>query len=79
MQQKFFSQEHDALLTKSKVIESQGFLKKKLGVQKCCVCEAKPIVATIETVTSTISLARDSMKELWKTVEIDPCQSIAKC
>ena len=44
----------------------------KSGVQKSCACVAKPIVATIERVTSTISVARDSIKELWKTVEMDP-------
>ena len=54
-------------------------LKKNSGVPKCCVCVAKPIVATIERVTSTISVARDSKKELWKTVEMGPCQSIGKC
>ena len=31
-----------------------------------CLC-SKSIVATIERVTSTISVARDSIKELWKT------------
>ena len=49
------------------------------GVQKCCASVAKPIVATIERVTSTDSVARDSIEKLWRTVEMDPCQKIAKC
>ena len=59
--------------------ESRNCSKKNSGVPKCCACVAKPIVATIERVTSTNSVARDSIKELWKTVEMDPCQSIEKC
>ena len=47
-------------------------------MQKCCVCVAKPNVATIERVTSTTSVAKNSTKELRKTVEMDRCQSIAK-
>ena len=59
--------------------ESRDYLKENSGVPKCCVCVAKPFVATIERVKSTNSLARDSKKELWKTVEMKPCQRIAKC
>ena len=44
--------------------ESRDYLKKSLDVQKGCACVAKPIVATIEGVTSTKSVARDSIKEL---------------
>ena len=58
--------------------ESRDYLKKNLDVQKCCACVAKPIAARIERITSTNPKARDSKKELWKTVEMDPCQSIAK-
>ena len=54
-------------------------LKENSGVLKCCACVAKLIVATIERVTSTNSVVRDSTKELWKTVEMGPCQSIGKC
>ena len=62
------------------ITESQDCLKKKSGVPKCSACVAKPIVATIESVTSTNSIARNSKKELWKTVEMDPrCQCIQKC
>ena len=39
-----------------------GLLKKSSGVAKCCACVAKYIVATIERVTSTNSIARDSIK-----------------
>ena len=73
-----FSQEHVVLLTRNMIRESRDYLKKSSYIQKSCVCVAKPIVATIERVTSTNSVARDSIKELWKTVEMDPCQSIAK-
>ena len=57
-----------------------GLFKKNSGVPKCCACVAKPIVATIEKVTNTNSVARASKKELWKTVEmVGLCQSIEKC
>ena len=79
MQQATFSQEHVVVLTRSMIRESRDCLKKHSGNPKCCACEAKRIVATIERITSTNSVARDSIKELWKTVEMDPCQSIGKC
>ena len=73
------SQERVVVFTRSMIRESRDCLKKNPRVPKCCACVAKPIVATIERVTSTNSVARDSIKELWKTVEMDPCQSIGKC
>ena len=79
MQQAFSSQEHVVLLTRSMIRDSRDCLKKNSGVPKGCACVEKPIVATIERVTSKISVARDSIKELWKTMEMDPCQSIGKC
>ena len=78
MQQATSSPEHVVLLTRSMIRESRDCLMKNPGVPNCCVCVAKPIVATIERVTSTNSVARDSIEDLWKTVEMDPCQSIAK-
>ena len=72
MQQVTSSQKHVVLLTRSMITESRDYLKKRSGVRKCCACVAKPIVATIQRVTSTNSVARDSIKELWKTVEMDP-------
>ena len=59
--------------------ESRDYWKNTSGVRKCCACVATPIVATIKRKTSTNSAARVSIKELWKTVEMDPCQSNAKC
>ena len=44
--------------------DSRDYLKKGLDVQKCCACVGKPIVATIERVTSKNLVARDSVKEL---------------
>ena len=79
MQRATSSQEHIVVLTRSTIRENRGCLKKNSGVPKCCACVAKPIVATIERVTSTNSVAKDSIKELWKTVEMGPCQSIGKC
>ena len=79
MQRATSSQEHVVLLTRSMIGESRDCLKKNSGFSKCCACVAKPIVTTIERVTSTNSVARDTIKELWKTVEIDSCQSIANC
>ena len=73
-----FFQEHVVLLTRNMIRESRVNLKKNSGVQKCSACVAKRIVATIDRVTSTNSVARDSINELLKTVEMDPCQRIAK-
>ena len=79
MQRATSSQEHVILLIRSMIRQSRHCLKKNSGVPKCCACVAKTIVATIERVTSTNSVAKDSIKELWKTLEMDPCQSIEKC
>ena len=79
MQPTIFSPELDVMPTRNMIRESRDFLKKSLDVQKCCACVATPPVATIERVTCTNIAAGDSIKELWKTVEMDPCQSIAKC
>ena len=76
MQQAISSQEHVELLTRSMIRESQDYLKKNSGVQECCACVAKPNVATIERVTSSNSVARDSIKQLWKTVEMDPYSKV---
>ena len=79
LQRAVFFQEHVVLLTRSMIRESRDCLKKNSGVPKCCACVAKPIVATIERVTNSNSVARDSIKELWNIVEMDTCQSIEKC
>ena len=73
-----FFQEHVVLLTRSMLGDSWDCLKKNSGVPKCCACVARPNVATIKRAPSTNSVARASKNELWKTVEMDPCQSIAK-
>ena len=57
--------------------ENRDYLKKNSGFPKFCACVAKPFDATIERVTST--KAKDSKEELWKTMDMDLCQSIAKC
>ena len=80
MQQATFSQKHVVVLTRSMIRESRDCLKKNSNVPKCCACVAKLIAATIARVTSTNSVARDSIKELWKTVEmVGQCQSFEKC
>ena len=79
MQRATSFQEHVVVLTRSMIRESRDILMKKSGVPKYGACVAKPIVATIERVTSTNSVARNSIKEIWKTVEMGPCQSIGKC
>ena len=79
MQPTIFSPELAVMSTRNMTRENRVSSKKNLDVQKCCACVANPTVATIERVTSTNSVARDSIKELWKTVEMDPCKSIAKC
>ena len=80
MQRATSSQEPVVMLTRSMIRESRDCLKKNSGVPKYCAGVAKPIVARIERVTGTISVARDSIKEPWKTVKmVGPCQSIEKC
>ena len=79
MQPTIFSPKRAVMPTRNMIRESWDYLKKSLDVQKCCACVAKPIVATVKRVTSTNSVARDSTRELQKTVEMDPRQSIAKC
>ena len=79
MQRATSYQEHVVLLRRRMIRKSRDCLKKNSGIPKCWACVAKSIVATIERVTSTNSVALDSIKELWKTVEMDPCQSIEKC
>ena len=69
----------DNFFPRNKIRENRDYLKKILEVQKCCVFLAKPIVATIERVASTDSVAGRSIEELKKTVEMDPCQRFAKC
>ena len=72
MQQATSSQELVVVLTRSMIRESRDCLKKNSGVPKYCACVAKPINATVARVTSTNLVARDSIKELWKTVEMEP-------
>ena len=48
-----------------------GLFEEEFRCSEMCLC-SKTFVATIERVTSTNSVARDSIKELWKTVEMDP-------
>ena len=67
------------MLTRNMIREKRNYLKKKSGVQKRCACVAKPFVVAIERVISTNSVAGDSIKEFWKTVDMGPCQSVAKC
>ena len=59
MQEATSSQENVVLLTRRMIKESRDYLKKNSGVLKWCVRVAKPIVATIEKVTSTNSVARE--------------------
>ena len=59
-----FSPELALMPTRKIIRENRDYLKKSLDVQKCCACVAKPIVATIERVTSTNSEASDSIKKL---------------
>ena len=69
MQRATSSPEHALLLTRNKIRESRDCLKKISGVPKCFASVAKPIVATIERVTSTNSVARDPIQnsgKLWR-------------
>ena len=81
MQQVTSSQEHVVLLTRSMIRESRDYLKKNSGVRKCCACVAKPIVATIETVTSTNSVARvlkENSGRLWRWTHDKVSQSVRR-
>ena len=64
MQRATSSQEHVVVLTRIMIREDRNWLKKNSGVPKCFACVAKPFAATIERVTSTNSVARDSKKTL---------------
>ena len=79
MQRATSYQEHVVLLTRSRIRDKQSCLKKNSGVPRSCACVAKPNVATIERVISTNSVAGNSIKELWKPVEmVGPCQGIER-
>ena len=56
-----FSSELAVISTRNMIRESRDSSRKKTCVRNCCACVAKPIVATIERVTSTNSVARDSI------------------
>ena len=55
-----FSPELAVMPIRNMIRESRVYLKRSLDVQKCCACVAKSLVATIERVTSTNSVAKDS-------------------
>ena len=67
------------MLRRNMIRKKRDFLKENSGVQKRCACVAKPFVVAIERVTSTNSVGGDLIKELWKTVDMGPCQSVPKC
>ena len=73
-----FSPELAVISTRSLIRESRVSSKKSLDVQNFCVSVAKHIVAMINRLTSTSLAAKDSIKEHWKTVAMDQCQSIEK-
>ena len=73
-----FSPELAVISTRSMIRESRVSSKKILDIQKCCVSVAKHIVVMINRLTSTSLAAKDSMKEPWKTLAMDQCQSIEK-
>ena len=57
MQPTIFSPELAVLPKTNMIRENRDYLKKSLNVKKCRACVAKPIVAAIERVTSTNSVA----------------------
>ena len=59
-----FCSDFAVMPTRNMIRESRDCLKKSLDVQNCCACVATSVVATIERVTSTKSVARNSIKEL---------------
>ena len=64
MQQNFFFLRTCCNANKKHDKREPGLFKEEFRLQKVCACVAKPIGATIERVTSTNSVARDSLKEL---------------
>ena len=72
-----FSPELAVMPTRSMIRENGAPSKKSLDVQKCRVSVAKHIVVMINRLTSTSLAAKDSIKELWKTVAMDQCQHTA--
>ena len=79
MQPPIFSPELAVMPTRSMIRESHVSSKKSVDMQKCCVFLVNYIVVMINRLTSTSLAAKDSIKEHWKTVAMDQCQSIAKC
>ena len=63
-----FSPELALLSTRNMIRGSHVSSKKSLGVQKCFVSVAKHTVNMINRLTSTSLAAKDSIKELWKSV-----------
>ena len=59
-----FSPELAVMPTRNMIRESRDYSENSLDVRKCCACVAKNIVATIERVAGTNSVARDSIKKL---------------
>ena len=58
--------------------EIRDCLKKNLGILKYCACVAKPIVATIERKTSTISAAPDSKTRTREDCGVGPMSKYRK-
>ena len=61
--------------------ESRVSSEKNLDVQKCCACAAKHTGATIERVTSTNSVGRDSKMNsgrLWRWTHVKVSQSVRR-
>ena len=73
-----FSPELALMPTRNMIRESRVSSNRSADVQKCCVSVAKHIVVMINRLTSTSLAAEGSIKEHWKTVAMEQCQSIAK-
>ena len=78
MQPSFFSPKLAVMSTRNMIRESRVSSKKSLDVQKVCACVAKHMVVMINRLTRTSLAAKDSLKDHWKAVAMDQCQSIAK-
>ena len=69
-----FPPELAVMPARNMIRESRDYLKKNLDVQKCCPCVAKPIVATIERVTST----NTNTRRLWRWTHVKVSQSVTR-
>ena len=75
----FFPRELAVMPTRNMKKDCRVFTKGSSDVQKRCVSVVKNIVVMLNRLTGTCLAAENSIKEQWRTVAMEFCQSTAKC